>query len=155
MPPEVIVPNRIEELPLPFVVNHGRDLRFFLAFVKKPIHGHHPPEEEPVLFHGLNAVSGTGGQARAAVPVNRRNMVSVEMNQPQSRVEPGCFIARGRGLSKSIAVRAEGQKPKKYKGGSQALCFSHGRIPDTSRGYRKLKDNGCGGYRRRADKSRP
>jgi hypothetical protein len=56
IPPEVIALNRIEDSPLPFVVDHGRHFGLFLAFVKKSVHGHHPSKKKPMLLHSLNAV---------------------------------------------------------------------------------------------------
>jgi hypothetical protein len=138
IPPEVIVPNRIKDSPVPLKVNHGRDSRFFFAFMKESIHGHHPPKEEAMLFHGLKAVGRTGGKARASVPIDRGNMFSVKIHQPKGWIEAACLIVGGGWFSRGFAVRTADQKPKNKKKKSQAFCRSHGRIPDTSRSFGKL-----------------
>ena len=82
VPPEVIVPNESRDLPLSLIENHRRDFRFFPTFMNKAVHSHHPPEEQTVLFDSLKAVGRTRGEARAAVPINGRNVISVRlMNQ--------------------------------------------------------------------------
>lgn len=135
IPPEVIVPNRIKDSPVPLKVNHGRDSRFFFAFMKESIHGHHPPKEEAMLFHSLKAIGRTGGKARASVPIDRGNMFSVKIHQPKGRIEAAGLIMGGGWLSRGFAVRTEDQKPKNKKEKGQAFCRSHGHIPDTSRSF--------------------
>jgi hypothetical protein len=116
IPPEVIVLNRIEDPPFPFVVNHRRNFCFFLAFVKKPVHSHHPSEEEPMFFNSLNAVRRTSGKAGASVTVEGRDVISVKIHQPESGIETSRLIGRGGRLSKGLAVGAQDQKPKNQKG---------------------------------------
>jgi hypothetical protein len=135
IPPEVIVPNRIKDSPVPLEVNDGRDSRFFFAFMKESIHGHHPPKEEAMLFHSLKAVGRTGGKARASVPIDGGDMFSVKIHQPNGRIEAACLIMGGGWFSRGFAVRTEDQKPKNKKDKGQAFCRSHGRIPDTSRSF--------------------
>ena len=142
IPPEVIVLNRIKNLPLSLRENHGRDSRFFFAFMKESIHGHHPPKEEAMLFHGLKAVGRTGGKARASVPIDRGNMFSVKIHQPKGWIEAACLIMGGGWFSRGFAVRTEDQKPKNKKEKGQAFCRYHGRIPDKSRRFGKPEDNG-------------
>jgi len=69
-----------------------------------------------MLFNSLKAVGRTSGKARAAVPIDGRNMFSVKIHQPEGRVETSFLIGRGGRLSKGFAVRAEDQKPKNQKG---------------------------------------
>jgi len=87
-----------------------------LAFVKESIHGHHPPKEETMLFKSLKAVRRTRRKARAAVPIDGRNMFSVKIHQPEARIEASCLIRRGGRLGRGFAARAEDQKPKNQKG---------------------------------------
>jgi hypothetical protein len=96
IPPEIIVPNRVKDSPGSLRVNHRRDFRFFLAFVKESIHGHHPPKEETMLFKSLKAVRRTRRKARAAVPIDGRNMFSVKIHQPEARIEASFLIRVGR-----------------------------------------------------------
>jgi hypothetical protein len=116
IPPEIIVPNRVKDSPGSLRVNYGRDFRFFLAFVKESIHGHHPPNEETMSFNSLKAIRRTRRKARAAVPINGRNMFSVKIHQPEGGIETSCLIRRRSCLSKSFAVRAEDQESKNQKG---------------------------------------
>jgi hypothetical protein len=116
IPPKIIVPNRVKDSPGSFIVNHRRDFRFFLAFAKEAINSHHPPNEETVLFNGLKAVGRTSGKARAAVPIDGRDMFFVKIHQPEGRIETSYLIGRGGRFSRGYAIGVEDHKPKNKKG---------------------------------------
>jgi hypothetical protein len=56
IPPEVIIPHRVEDPHGSLKVNDRRNFRLFLAFVNKAVHGHHPSQEEAMLLESLEAV---------------------------------------------------------------------------------------------------
>ena len=87
VPPKIVVFNGVEDFPPPFRINDGGHPGFFLSLVNKTVDRHHPPYEEAVLFHGLEAVRRAGGQAWTSIPVHRRDVFPVNPDKPGPKIE--------------------------------------------------------------------